>query len=70
MADLSKRVHVLIGDTEHSWSIDEARDILRRIYAGIDATKVQCPTCRCRTLPDTACACCAEPLDSEATECV
>lgn len=70
MADIPKRVLVVIGDIEYSWSIDEARGIMRQILDGIEATKVTCPTCRCRILPNTVCACCAEPLDSEATECV
>lgn len=32
---------------------------LRHVNARIDEYKVKCPTCRCRILPATVCACCA-----------
>jgi hypothetical protein len=38
---------------------------LRDIDSQIDQHKVKCPTCRCRILPETACACCAEPAPED-----
>ena len=34
---------------------------LRTVEAKLSKHRVKCPTCRCRILPGTRCACCAEP---------
>lgn len=34
---------------------------VRDVEAKLEKHRQKCPTCRCRILPGTACACCAEP---------
>lgn len=34
---------------------------LRDVNSALDRYRVKCHTCRCRILPETTCACCAEP---------
>jgi hypothetical protein len=33
---------------------------LQDVNAALDKYRVKCPTCRCRILPETTCACCAD----------
>ena len=42
----------------HTLTVDQARDAISQLERGIEALKVQCPTCRCRFLPGSNCPCC------------
>lgn len=53
--------------SEHHLTVDEAVAHLHIVGRAVDALRVKCPTCRCRILPGTTCACCGEPacIDDE-----
>lgn len=54
------------GRRDTSQILVERRELLdqvRSLDVELDARRVKCPTCRCRILPGSACACCAETRD-------
>ena len=52
----------------YNLTVEDARELIRTVYAGIDACRAKCPTCRCRILPGEVCSCCAQPACVEDSE--
>lgn len=54
------RVGVLLGDSEHAWTLEEWTEIRAAADAAFASFRVKCPTCRCHIYPDATCSCCAD----------
>ena len=61
-------IKILIKGIEHSFTISQARVIMRDLQVNIDMLRIKCPTCRCKILPNQTCSCCAEPYFEEEEE--